>query len=281
MKVLIAVIAIAGTTAVVCAQSPRFEVISVRPCQNPNARPGGRQGSAINSSPGRLSAECVTVEGLIREAWLREPGISKRLLNAPMESSPAWVHDERFTLEATAQGNPPDSVIRGSMLQALLESRFRLKVHEALKPVPVYELTVAAGGVKLQPASDGSCISRDTGQHPRKPAPQDRSAATMPCGIFAPSKRGGVDVNGATIAQLCTDLSAVLDRDVVDKTGITGLFDIHLDVSRESPEPGPPDPAQTFGELKAAVQKLGLKFEATNETGKFLVIDHIERPSEN
>jgi uncharacterized protein (TIGR03435 family) len=77
----------------------------------------------------------------------------------------------------------------------------------------------------------------------------------------------------------------VLDRDVVDKTGVTGLFDVHLDVSREQPSVdgsgGPPDPAQMFGELKAAVQKLGLKFEAATMQGKFLVIDRIEKPSEN
>jgi len=289
MKTLIAVIAIAGATAVVRAQSPQFEVVSVRRCQATDAASGRRQGGsgAIKSSPGRLNAECVTAEDLIREAWLRQASlrndvISKRILNAPIEGSPAWLHDERFTVEATAQGNQPESDIRGPMLQALLESRFRLKIHESSKPIPVYELTAASGGRKLQPAIDGSCIPRDAAQSARKPSPQDRSAATMPCGLFAPSRRGGVDVNGASMAQLCTDLSAVLDRDVVDITGIAGLFDIHLDVSREQPAtPGPPDPAQMFGELKAAVEKLGLKFEATTATGKFLVIDRIEKPSEN
>jgi uncharacterized protein (TIGR03435 family) len=102
--------------------------------------------------------------------------------------------------------------------------------------------------------------------------------------LFAPSKQGGVDVNGSTMAMLSEDLSAVLDRDVVDKTGIEGQFDMHLDVSREQPEgvpAGPPDPAQMFGELKSALQKLGLKFEAATAQGKFLAIDRVERPSDN
>jgi uncharacterized protein (TIGR03435 family) len=262
MRTLIAVIAKAGTAGVVCAQSPQFEVASIKPCRTANAAPSGRQGGsgAIKSSPGRLNAECVTVEDLIREAWLRYPDgqplptilpgvtasvISRRLLNAPIEGGPGWLHSERYTIEAATQGTSPESVIRGPMLQTLPESRFQLQVHEAPKQIPVYELTVASGGPHLQPALDGNCISRDKVQvDSHKPAPEDRSAPTRPCGTFEPSRRGGVDMNGTTIANFCTGLSAVLDRDVMDNTGIAGLFDIHFDVDRAQPVADPPDPAE-------------------------------------
>ena len=115
----------------------------------------------------------------------------------------------------------------------------------------------------------------------------------MPCGLFIRSRvNEGLDVNGTTIEHLCQNFSAVLDRDVVDKTGIEGLFDIYLDIPPEprpaedaagvSPStPGRPDPERTLSAVKAAVQKLGLRLEAGKAAGKFLVIDHVERPSEN
>jgi uncharacterized protein (TIGR03435 family) len=100
-----------------------------------------------------------------------------------------------------------------------------------------------------------------------------------------------VDVNGATIAHLCRNFSAVLDRDVVDKTGIEGLFDIYLDIPREprpaedvagaGPSPGRPDPERTLAAAKIALVKLGLRLEPAKGAGKFLVIDRVERPSEN
>jgi bla regulator protein BlaR1 len=228
------------------APRPKFEVASIKPCQpgDTTAKAGGRGGGGgINWAPGRLMAECQTVDRLIREAYLRYPDgqplpttmsglreerTSLRLVNQPIKGSPAWAGSDRYTIEAEADGTPEEAVIRGPMLQALLEDRFKLKIHSESRELPVYELTAANGGPKLKPAQKGSCIpwdQRDTAT-PR-PAPEQRTAANMPCGLFIRSQRNaGLDVNGTTIAHLCQNLSAVLDRDVVDKTGIEGLFDI-------------------------------------------------------
>jgi uncharacterized protein (TIGR03435 family) len=102
-------------------------------------------------------------------------------------------------------------------------------------------------------------------------------------------------VNGITVARLCWELSRVvlgiLDRDCVDKTGIAGVYDFHFDIQPQPAPPEPPpaevapgqtsDPAGFRAAIEASLQKAGLKLEAAKSTGDFLVIDHIERPSEN
>jgi uncharacterized protein (TIGR03435 family) len=291
---------------------PKFDVASVKPCASGDitVRPGGRGGAGrINWSPGRLKAECQTLDQLIREAYLRypdgklwpapmdglrDPLISDRLLNEPIKGGAAWVGSDRYTIEAEAEGTPEEAVTRGPMLQALLEDRFKLRMHSETREIPVYELTVANGGHKLKPAQEGSCIPWGRRASTPRPAPEERTAANMPCGLFIRSVRNeGLDVNGTTIAHLCRNFSAVLDRDVIDKTGIDGLFDIFLDIPPEprpaddpagiglSTPPTRPDPERTFSAAKAALQKLGLRLLPAKGTGKFLVIDRVERPSEN
>ncbi len=294
------------------AAKPKFDAASVKPCAPGDipARAGGRAGAGrIAWSRGRLTAECQTLEQIIREAYLRypdgkpwpmpmegvrDPRISDRLLTAPIKGSPPWINSARYTINAEAEGTPDEAVTRGPMLQALLEDRFKLTMHSESREIPVYELTVAAGGPKLKAAQQGSCISGAKPPVSARPALEDRTASNMPCGLFARSQRNdGLDVNGTTIAHLCRNFSAVFDRDVVDKTGIEGLFDIYLDIPPEprragdaavpgpTAPPGRPDPDRTFAAAKAALQKLGLRLEAAKSAGQFLVIDHVERPSEN
>ena len=293
------------------AASVKFDVASVKLCGPGEASSGGRGGSAgrIATSPGRLMAACQTVDDLIREAYLRHPdgtaspvllpgrqflGISMRLLNAPIEGSPAWAHSDRYTVEAEADGTPSENFMRGPMLQDLLQQRFKLKIHADNRELPVYALTVAGGSPKLKTAQEGSCIAWGEHRPAPPPAREQRTAANMPCGLFVRSVSSeGLDVNGTTIANLCRNFSAVLDRDVVDKTGIEGLYDIHLDIYPEHPAadsanaggapvpPSPPDPARTLSDVKAALKKIGLNLEPAKGTGKFLVVDHVERPSEN
>jgi uncharacterized protein (TIGR03435 family) len=96
------------------------------------------------------------------------------------------------------------------------------------------------------------------------------------------------------MAQFCSGLSGWFDRDVVDRTGIVGVFDFHIDahqvrlpdLSAAPPADGAPPPPQwdraaTFKLFQAALPKLGLKLEPARGLGPFLVIDHVERPSGN
>jgi uncharacterized protein (TIGR03435 family) len=275
------------------AATPKFEAASLKPSTACGASGGsvGRNGGGSGASPGRLDLKCRTAVDLIRTAYLQfadgkrtPPG-----RQAPIEGGPAWIHSERYDIDAKAAGPATREMMSGPMLQALLEDRLKLKLHRETRDVPVYALTVAKGGAKLQPAQEGKCFPRDTIRL------SDRPPGLLPCGVFAPSAaKDGVNMYGTTLANLCTQLSVVLDRDVIDKTGIAGVFDIHIDappadpvaeVPSDSPPRGPVARANLADPLGAAVlhaiQQVGLKLEPAKGPGEFLVIDHVEKPSEN
>ena len=114
------------------------------------------------------------------------------------------------------------------MMQALLEDRFRLKLHKEAREIHVFELTVGAKGQKLQPARERGCLAYDRNHPPPDLGPG--KPAPVICGVIGESARGGFYVPGVTIADLCRLLSSYVDREIVDKTGITGTFDVHLDL---------------------------------------------------
>ncbi len=209
------------------------------------------------------------------------------LKSVPISGGPPWIDSDRYDIDAKAEGAPGQKMMRGPMLQALLEDRYKLKIHRETKEVPVYALTVAKGGPKLlQAAQAGKCMTLDPGL-PAPPRPW-----TLPrCGIFIRSgTKEGSDIYGVTMADLCRQFSSLMDRNVIDRTGITGTFDIFVPADRSpaDPMPGlseaatpstPADPA--FSLPFFLVQKLGLKLEPAKGPGESLVIDHVERPSGN
>lgn len=102
-------------------------------------------------------------------------------------------------------------------------------------------------------------------------------------------------MKAATMAELCAGFSVLLDRHVIDNTGIAGRFNLDLDLSAEDSEllnrprslPAESDPTMPrtppilFNAAETAMEKLGLNIETTEGPGEFLIIDHVERPSEN
>jgi uncharacterized protein (TIGR03435 family) len=303
----------------------KFEVASIRPCKDGDGSGGGGKrggsGGRTRWSPGRLNVECATLEYFIRDAYLKYangepwpaarpgedpatgnlashglPPISDRLLREPIKGMPAWGAD-RYTIDVKAEGSVSQEMMRGPMMQALLEERFKLKIHRESTEIPVYELTVAKGGAKLQPFKEGSCVAM-FGPDFHEPAPGQPFPRL--CGGFNRGKNGGTDVPGTTIGNLCRQFSVLLDRDVVDKTGIAGMFDVHLDTHPAEPPAdiaaAPGDPAERqpptaeerawrqsdyLTQFRAALPKLGLKLDPAKGLGVFLVVDHIEKPSEN
>jgi bla regulator protein BlaR1 len=304
----------------------QFEVASVKPCviEDDAGRGNGKSGGSgrIRWTPGRLEISCATLDNLIRDAYLSYPDgkpwaaatraeptpdmfgvagsgcfgcgrgvspVSQRVFHQQIHGSPAWAGSDRYQIDGKAEGQTNPEMMRGPMMRTLLEERFKLKVHRESKEVPVYELTVADGGARLQPAQEQNCL---TGP----PATQRAPGQDPPriCG------RGGVEKSGTayfgtTIAQFCSVISGWFDRDVIDKTGIPGVFDLHLDAHRVDlpdlsagdPAAGTPprraetDYAATLKAFQAALLKLGLKLEPAKGPGVFLVIDHVERPSGN
>ncbi|HTX36916.1 MAG TPA: TIGR03435 family protein, partial [Bryobacteraceae bacterium] len=218
----------------------------------------------------------------------------------PVEGGPGWVGSERYTINAKAEGQPDQATMKGPMLQAVLEDRFQLKIHRETREIPVYRLTVAKGGPKLQPVKEADC-------HPFDLAAAQAAAAvgkTLPrsCGSIwfgASTDRPGslfAQAHGISLDAFSKNLSRTLDRPVIDKTGIAGLYDLRVEFAPDETTPrfqpgggqgwlaGSPgaasDPAGP--RLSTALQQqLGLKLEPAKGSGEFVVIDHVERPSEN
>jgi uncharacterized protein (TIGR03435 family) len=151
-----------------------------------------------------------------------------------------------------------------AMLQGLLVDRFKLRYQLVTRELPVYALVAAKGGVKLQ-TKEGSCVAAGTveAQGQRPPGV---------CGTYF--WRGGqVDGFRITMSQLVVALDSQLDRPLIDKTGLSGAWDIHLAWN--------PDDDAGPSIYTALQEQLGLKLEAAKAPAQVLVIDHIERPGEN
>lgn len=216
---------------------PQFEVASIKP----NAS-GSRGPTIYNPTRGRFAIDSITLKALIAYAYdVREFQVS---------GGPSWVGSEEYNIVAKPQGEASNERIL-AMAKDLLAERFKLTLHHESKEMPVLALTVAKGGARLHP-------SEGTG------GPEIRGG------------RGRLVARKVTMGMLAAQLAGrVLDRPVLDRTGIGGEFDVDLEWTRdESPDSGP----SIFTALQ---EQLGLKLETQKGVVDVLAIDHVERPSAN
>jgi uncharacterized protein (TIGR03435 family) len=270
------------------ATLPKWEVVSVKRCKAdlpPDAR-----GAGGSSSPGRLNLECQTVSGLIQAAYINGRGPAA-VAHTRIEGGPSWIHSERYSINAKAEGIADSDVMKGPMLQAILEERFQLKVHWSAREVPVYELTLAKGGPKLQPFKEGSCIPPAFPFDKPAPAGQRNCAGGFestnqlsPIGVIRLHWEG-MTIEAFTNVYLNGPFAG-LDRQVVDKTGLSGKFDIRIEHARSlkpQQQGATADAADPAGPsiFTALQEQLGLKLESAKGTGDTLVVLGIERPNDN
>jgi len=178
------------------------------------------------------------------------------------------------------------------MLQVLLEDRFKLTLHRENRQLPVYELTIGKGGAKLQSSKEGSCTPYSVDS----PPPASTPGAPRPnfCGFHMTPDYGlnrTLDGKGITMAALAANLSrtyvSLLGRNVIDRTGLTGGYDVHLKWAMDSLSApaglntAPPSDVTGPSIFTALQEQLGLKLESAKGPVEVLVIDHIERPSVN
>ena len=271
---------------------PKFEVVSIKPCKPGVTNRGGGAGApGAGSSPGRLRVNCGILAdtdntGMIQVAYNRYAGgylSSFRMI--PIEGGPDWMHSERFDIEARSDRQPSLLMMQGPMMQAVLEDRFKLKIHRQSRQGPVYELTLGKGIPKLKPLQAGSCTPVTLG----RPLPELAADQRYCTNVAYPR---GVNFEGGTITMFAGLLGMILDRPVIDKTGITDLFAIHLEFSPDeftSPQgagvaPGTPAAVgvrEAPGIFQAIQEQLGLRLVAAKGPVDLLVIDHIERPTKN
>ena len=272
----------------VAPAAPKWEVASIRSCKDFGQ---GERGANKNLSPNRMTLYCYVGQSLIVSAYLQfADGVDasndpELVLAPPIEGSPSWINSERFTVNAKAESNASPSMMQGPMLQALLEDRFKLKVHfETKGDQSAYALTVAKGGPKLKPFVEGSCTRRDN--IPLTPQPGDCLRKNSFNGGNVVIDEQGITVEEFRYIYLRRSPFNGIDGPVIDRTGLTGRYDIHLESALSTPpafrQPDGDDRVLTGPTLFTALQEqLGLKLEPIKAPKKVLIIDHIERPSEN
>jgi bla regulator protein blaR1 len=306
---------------------PKFDVASIKPCQpgdgpgrsgkgdmganggvNPNMPEG--EGGYFRASPGRLDITCGSLLTMVTVAYVEH---DKPLLNNPggimrqaevIQGVPKWALAARYTIHAETDdpaANQPTRIGEGrgsrpgpaqgllfGMLQGLLEDRFQLKIRRVTEEAPLYALTVAKGGFKLKPMKDGDCLPDGP---PEWPAGGKPACNWTGWDVNGPNRR--LLLGSITLDRLAQDLAElILDRNVIDRTGISGSFVARLEYAPDEntrcfgmgqwcdvdPKSDIPPAATIFTAIE---QQFGLKLEPIKGPKEHIVIDSVERPSEN
>jgi uncharacterized protein (TIGR03435 family) len=262
------------------ATSPVYEVASIKPDKS------GTNMVRMMYTPDGLSATNASVQMLISTAY----GVE----NNQISGAPGWLNSDKYDIEAKMDSATVEELrklneddrraVRQHMLQALLADRFKMTVHRETKDLPIYVLIVAKDGPKFKQATPG-----DTYPNGIKGPDGHSGAGMMMMG------REGLTAQGVELTNLVRHLTRVLGRTVVDKTGLTGRYDFTLkwtpDESLGGAPRGPQSgqagvgdtaPADSSPSLFTVLQEqLGLKLESQKGPVEILVIDHVEKPSEN
>ena len=256
------------------APRPAFEVASVK------RNFSGSDRAYLQATPGRLVITNVALKRLILSAY--------DVQDYQISGDPSWTASEQYDIQATAEGKASVQEMEGPMLKALLEERFKLVLHRETRQLPIYELTIAKSGAKLQGVKEGGCTpySADS-PPPSTPAPGE--VGPHYCGFSRPGVNGlngTLEGTGVSITQLATVLSrqyspSGLRRPIIDRTGLTGTFDFHLEWTPDQATVPQSDDATGPSIFTAVQEQLGLKLEPAKGPVEVLVIDHVERPSEN
>src|ERR1051326_2027656 len=265
MRILTTALVSMYTLAAQTGTPPAFEVASIKqsqPVTDGHLAVGGTR------NPDRITLNNMTLRDLMARAYE---------VKLAQITGPSWIDSERFDINAKIPNGMTDQV--KAMMRTLLEERFQMKLHRENKEMPVYEL-VQKGTLKLDKAAE----------------PTSRTQMTLE------GTGDGVmhaTINSATMANFSDMIGRWTDRPVLDKTGITGQYDLKLDLALEdlqrsrsvvgaitvdggpsnaNPAPDGPPTASLF----TSVQKLGLKLEAKRAPLDLLVIDKAEKvPLEN
>jgi uncharacterized protein (TIGR03435 family) len=160
------------------------------------------------------------------------------------------------------------------MMQSLLAERCKMAVHREMRDQPVYALVTGKNGPKFREA-ETIVPAAILAKHPNV------GAIPGGGGMFAPGAGGSIELYGASMGTLAVVLSNMAGRPVVDRTGLTGTYDIKLEMMQPEPpaEDGTPDSAPSI--FTMVQEQLGLRLESAKGCVETLVIDHVERPEEN
>jgi len=260
---------------------PPFEVASIKPSRT------GDDTVQLLMSPGKFTTRGETIKQIIKFAY--DIKSDNRL-----SGGPSWINSEKYDIEAKEEVSIAQKVQKlpfeeqanqvRLMVQALLADRFKLKVSHETKDLPVYTLVVAKGGSKLKPtevpppATDGTSAPNKQFRGFRMMGPGQLSATNIDVSFLADILSGQPE----------------LGRNVIDQTGLKGNYDWTLKWTPEetaamfkgadgshAPADAPPPDSSGPSIFTALQEQLGLKLEPRKGPVETLVIDSIEKPSEN
>lgn len=259
-----------------------FEVASVRPNNL------GITSRLWSYRGGRLTLRHVTVGQMIRWAY-GEPGSA--LANSQIFNAPTWLDADHFDVLATAPGIPdsprgvfPQPIV--TMLGKLLEDRFKLRVHFETKEFPLFALVLARKDGTLGPGlrrRTVGCTPSVAGD----PLPTSGASDRRTCGgRFGPGFLTGNNWTMANVKDGLAQVAPGFNPIVIDRTGLTGLFDVDLRWAPDSPVTSagqvvPPVDSNASSFFTALQEQLGLKLESTRGPVDVLVIDQVEQPTSN
>jgi uncharacterized protein (TIGR03435 family) len=226
------------------AMAQTFEVVSIKPNHSD-------AGGNTNTMDGRFEATNVGLRQLLGQAFgIRFDQIS---------GGPAWMDSEKYDVIGKQAGTRWTAEALQSCVQAMLADRFQFKFHRETKELAVYSLVVSRGGPRLKDHVE----------------PEKTPQCTGIC--QASGGRGVTRINftGVTMKGLADLLGRVLARSVVDNTGLTGKYDFGLEWSSN------PDVGGAASIFTAVQEQLGLRLENSKGPVEIIVIDSVQKPSEN
>jgi uncharacterized protein (TIGR03435 family) len=259
---LLAVMMMAATEA---QQSRTFDVVSIK--RNTSGEVGGR----IGVQPGgRFMMVNMEIRSLIGSAY---PTDTSEFVNAP-----SWIFTEKYDISATAPPNTSRADME-PMFRALLAERFKFKGHYETREHPVYELVLARADRTLPAAVktlDIDCDARRAASLRGEKLPELAALQNgmPPCSMSMSGTQ--LISNGMTMASFARSIQGSTGRVVVDKTGLTGHYAFTFNYT--SAQRLDSDIPSVFTALE---EQLGLKLQSSRGPVRVLVIDAIERPTEN
>lgn len=247
------------------AKLPQYDVASIRENKSGTGR------MEVRSTDDGFSAVNLNLKGLIASAY----GVNEELVSG----GPGWLESSGFDINAKVAGEDMAAFKklsgkqRAAATQSLLQDRCKLKAHIVTRMLPIYNLQVSRAGSKLKPSNAPKYDKAEARNHPDT----KYSGTTM-------SGRGFFTAYGIPMSQFADNLTYVVNHTVIDKTWLSGNYDIQL---KFAPEEGTAnskvdngaEPAPSI--FTALEEQLGLKLQSTKGPVDTLVIDHIEKPSEN
>jgi len=229
--------------------APGFLVATIRP-SDPND-PKAANGWTFESEGHEISCKRATVIDILSVAY----GVQVRQI----VGGASWMSKDRYDVNGVPDvpGEPNVAQLRG-MYQKLLADRFHLALHREMREMPIYAITVAKGGPHLKVADPNEILN---------------------AGNSGTSSQRTMKFTNMSMKDLANNMDLFEDRPVVDQTGLGGRYDFTLRWTYALSAEGEADaPPSLFTAIK---EQLGLRMDAVKGQAEVLVIDRVERPTEN